>query len=273
MDDDGNDFDLSDMLNSKYYGYWELSEYIDNRYGPDNESLFELINLLFDNIDNVNCWYLVRENLEKFNATIMSDDEIMKIFNLIAERIVFIKTTLKQRYLREQPELSLQKFIKLYNPMDLLIELHYRFGISKQVNTYDGNTLLIMIAELEPEQIDYDYLDEWFDPEINEHLMKSNSIEHYNINYRNPITGLTALHCAIIHNHPRLIKLLLNNGANPSIPNNEGLTASDLLDEYYYDLYNPDNGTVFAEFAKKYEPIMRKFGKRSKRRKSKKKKK
>jgi hypothetical protein len=45
MDDDGNDFDLSDMLNSSYYGYWELSEYIDNRYGPDNESLFELINL------------------------------------------------------------------------------------------------------------------------------------------------------------------------------------------------------------------------------------
>lgn len=264
MDDDGNDFDLSDMLNSNYYGYWELSEYIDNRYGPDNESFFELINLLFENIDNVNCWYLVKEYLEKFNATIMSDDEIMKIFNLIAERIVFIKTTLKQRYLREQ------NFIKIYNPMDLLIELHDRFGISKVANTYDGNTLLIMIAELEPEQINYDYLDEWFDPEINEHLIKSNSTEHYNINYQNPITGLTALHCAIMHNHPRLVKLLLDNGANPSIPNNEGLTASDLLDEHYFDLYNPDSGKIFMELADKYKTIMRKFGKRSKRKSKKK---
>lgn len=286
MGDDGNDYDLNDIINGTNYNddyeLMQLRSYIDDRYGEntENESLFELIYILFENINKNFNWNLAMEFLEKFNTT--SDDEIMEIFNLVAERINFMKTVLQRKYVPSA--MSKEDFIKYYDPMFFIIRLHDHFGIRDKPNTFNGNTLMIMLTELEPEQIRYDYVDEWFDPEINEH--STNMAEHYNINYINPKTGLNALHSAIIHNHPRLVKLFLENGADPFIVNNEGFTACDLvphicaevaaearsprpnwLNEYYHNFYNPDTGEGFKELAKKYKPIMRKFGKQRSKRK------
>ena len=317
MGDDGNDYDLNDIINGTNYNddyeLMQLRSYIDDRYGgenTENESLFELIYILFENINKNFNWNLAMEFLEKFNTT--SDDEIMKIFNLVAERINFMKTVLQRKYVPSA--MSKEDFIKYYDPMFFIIRLHDHFGISDKPNTFNGNTLMIMLTELEPEQIRYDYLDEWFDPEINEHRREQTKFAperssaskdrreaskdtappytaepYYNINYINPKTGLNALHSAIIHNHPRLVKLFLENGADPFIVNNEGFTTCDLvpqicaevaaearsprpdwLNEYYHNFYNPDTGEGFKELAEKYKPIMRKFGKRSKRKSKKK---
>ena len=49
----------------------------------------------------------------------MSDDEIMKIFNLVAERINFMKTVLQRKYVPSA--MSKEDFIKYYDPMLLIL--------------------------------------------------------------------------------------------------------------------------------------------------------
>lgn len=52
--------------------------------------------------------------------------------------------------------------------------------------------------------------------------------KHVEINSQNSVNGWTALHWAVVRNHPSIVAYLLNNGADKTIKNHDGDVASQL---------------------------------------------
>lgn len=246
--------DQEDIL--EYGDEYEIKSYINSYLYNNNTEIIDMLTMILSH-DRVINWDIAIEFMGEKIRNITSD-EVMILFNLFISALTRLK-------IQSGPDVDKYPFYFI-STLHGIQSLTGRFDY---INDIDGNTLLIMLSELRPNQIDYDFLDEWFDPDLNTYNKTFEKL--YNINYQNPRTGMTALHNAVLRNNEKLLNYLFINGAKPYMyyPTNQDLDNKlvELYDEYIHKLYNPETGTIYKELAERYKNVMPtnrfSFGRRS----------